>query len=101
MLSAHDPIVLLQHGGLTDLSGKTGLAMLRYRRGPIVAVIDPGHAGQRVPAVTGIPRDLPVLANLAEALPLGPRVAVVGLAPSGGQLPPALRRTWPPPWPPD
>ncbi|MFY8149748.1 MAG: DUF1611 domain-containing protein [Prochlorococcaceae cyanobacterium] len=93
MLSAQDPIVLLQHGGLTDLSGKTGLAMLRYRSGPIVAVIDPEHAGRRVPELTGIPRDIPVLAELEEALPLAPRVAVVGLAPSGGQLPPPLRRS--------
>ena len=44
MLSASAPIVLLQHGGLDDLSGKTGLAMLRYRSGPIVAVIDPAFA---------------------------------------------------------
>ena len=41
MLSAQRPVVLLQHGGLDNLSGKTGLAMLRYRSGPIVAVIDP------------------------------------------------------------
>ena len=45
MLNASAPIVLLLHGGLDDLSGKTGLAMLRYRSGPIVAVIDPAHAG--------------------------------------------------------
>ena len=38
-MSASAPIVLLQHGGLDDLSGKTGLAMLRYRSGPIVAVM--------------------------------------------------------------
>ena len=34
-------LVLLQHGGLASLTGKTGLAMLRHRAGPIVAVIDP------------------------------------------------------------
>jgi hypothetical protein len=45
MLGSDVPIVLLQHGGLDNLSGKTGLAMLRYRRGPIVAVVDPAHAG--------------------------------------------------------
>ncbi|WP_231605121.1 DUF1611 domain-containing protein [Synechococcus sp. CBW1006] len=90
MLTDDAPIVLLQHGGLTDQGGKTGLAMLRYRHGPIVAVIDPENAGRRVQELTGIPRDLPVLASLREALPLGPRVAVVGLAPAGGKLPPAL-----------
>ena len=42
MLSADAPVLLLQHSGLDDLSGKTGLAFLRYRQGPVVAVLDPG-----------------------------------------------------------
>ncbi len=99
MLSADAPVVLLQHGGLDNLSGKTGLALLRYRRGPVLAVIDPSHAGRSLQAVTGIEREVPVLASLEEALPglsrHGPGgeavVAVVGLAPSGGQLPEAMR----------
>ena len=78
MLSADAPLVLLQHGGLDNLSGKTGLAMLRYRQGPIVAVIDPAHAGADLPALTGIPRPVPVVATMAEALAHGPAVAVVG-----------------------
>ena len=53
-------LVLLQHGGLASLTGKTGLAMLRHRAGPIVAVIDPDHAGQSLQRVTGIERDVPV-----------------------------------------
>lgn len=91
-LDPQAPLVLLQHGGLDNLSGKTGLAMLRYRSGPIVAVVDPAHAGADLGALTGIQRAVPILASLAEALPLGPTVAVVGLAPSGGQLPQPLRR---------
>lgn len=85
-------LVLLQHGGLASLTGKTGLAMLRYRSGPIVAVIDPDHAGERLLGVTGINRDVPVVADLASALPFEPEVAVVGLAPSGGILPDFVRR---------
>jgi uncharacterized NAD-dependent epimerase/dehydratase family protein len=92
MLSAEAPLVLLQHGGLDNLSGKTGLAMLRYRRGPIVAVVDPAHAGADLEAVTGIHRPVPIVASVAEALPFAPAVAVVGLAPSGGLLPGAMRR---------
>ena len=87
MLRASAPVVLLLHGGLDDLSGKTGLAMLRYRSGPIVAVIDPAFAGADLRAVTGIDRDVPVVADMAAALAYRPEVAVVGLAPSGGQLP--------------
>lgn len=84
-------LVLLQHGGLASLTGKTGLAMLRHRAGPIVAVIDPDHAGQSLQQVTGIERDVPVVADLAAALPYKPQVAVVGLAPSGGLLPDLVR----------
>ncbi|MFM2079772.1 MAG: hypothetical protein RLZZ124_154 [Cyanobacteriota bacterium] len=91
MLSSEAPLVLLLHGGLDNLSGKTGLAMLRYRRGPIVAVIDPDHAGAELESIAGIPRAVPVVADMAAALPFGPQVAVVGLAPSGGRLPEAMR----------
>ena len=90
-LQPEQPIVLLLHGGLRDLSGKTGLAMLRYRPGPIVAVVDPQHAGRPLAELTGIERAVPVVDSLAEALPYGPAVAVVGLAPSGGRLSPAVR----------
>ncbi|MGB1775502.1 MAG: DUF1611 domain-containing protein [Synechococcus sp.] len=92
MLTAEHRVVLLQHGGLDHLRGKTGLAMLRHRPGPIVAVVDPDHAGCRLDQVTGIQRAVPVVADLEAALAFDPEVAVVGLAPSGGQLPPAMRR---------
>ncbi|MEB3331766.1 MAG: DUF1611 domain-containing protein [Synechococcaceae cyanobacterium] len=91
MLDPRAPVVLLQHEGLDNLSGKTGLAMLRYRSGPIVAVIDPAHAGADLEALTGIARPVPIVASMAEALTYRPQAAVVGLAPSGGRLPQAMR----------
>ncbi|MFZ9753376.1 MAG: DUF1611 domain-containing protein [Cyanobium sp.] len=90
MLPPDAPVVLLQHHGLDNLGGKTGLALLRYRSGPVLAVVDPAHAGGNLAAITGIPREVPVVASVAEALPLLPAKvgwAVVGLAPSGGRLP--------------
>jgi uncharacterized NAD-dependent epimerase/dehydratase family protein len=92
MLTPEHRVVLLQHGGLADLSGKTGLTLLRYRRGPVVAVVDPQQAGRPLQEVSGIEREVPVVASLAEALAYGPQVAVVGLAPSGGRLPEPVRR---------
>ena len=91
MLRPEHRVVLLQHGGLADLSGKTGLTLLRYRRGPVVAVVDPDQAGRNLRELTGIDRDVPVVASLAEALAYGPDVAVIGLAPSGGRLPEPVR----------
>jgi uncharacterized NAD-dependent epimerase/dehydratase family protein len=93
MLNPAASVLLLQHDGLTNLSGKTGLAFLRYRQGPIVAVLDPSQAGADLPLLTGIPRFVPVVASVAEAMVYGPQVAVVGLAPSGGQLPPVVRQS--------
>ena len=96
MLSADAPVVLLQHHGLVHPGGKTGLTLLRYRPGPILAVVDPDHAGASLRQITGIKRDVPIVASMAEALPLLanagalPAVAVVGLAPAGGRLPPGM-----------
>ena len=86
------PVLLLQHGGLTSLTGKTGLALLRHRRGPIAGVIDPEHAYGSLAEITGIDRPVPIVPDLAAALPYRPAVAVVGLAPSGGVLPDPVRR---------
>jgi uncharacterized NAD-dependent epimerase/dehydratase family protein len=96
-LQPDQPLVLLLHGGTDNLSGKTGLAMLRYSRHPIVAVVDPHQAGRTLQQVCGIAHPAPLVASLAEALALAlggqaPQVAVIGLAPSGGVLPPAVRR---------
>ena len=86
------PALLLQHGGLTSLTGKTGLALLRHRRGPIAVVIDPDHVNGSLAEITGIDRKVPIVRDLAAALPYRPAVAVVGLAPSGGALPDPVRR---------
>lgn len=95
MLPADAPVVLLQHHGLDNLRGKTGLALLRYRKGPIPVVVDPAHAGADLAAITGLARTAAVVASLREALPLleAPEraVAVVGLAPAGGALPVEMR----------
>lgn len=95
MLAVDAPVVLLQHHGLDNLRGKTGLAMLRYRQGPIPVVVDPAHAGANLEAITGLRRSAAVVASMREALPLlaapDQAVAVVGLAPAGGLLPPEVR----------
>ncbi|MFM1812145.1 MAG: hypothetical protein RLZZ336_1083 [Cyanobacteriota bacterium] len=93
-LEPDQPLVLLLHGGSDNLRGKTGLAMLRYSRNPIVAVIDPQQAGRPLHQVCGIDHPAPLVASLADALAVAtqpPQVAVIGLAPSGGVLPPAVR----------
>jgi len=64
--------------------GKTARGVLRYRREDVVAVLDSQaeateHEG------------LPLVHTVAEALPLEPTAALVGVATAGGRFPPAWR----------
>ncbi|PZO58336.1 MAG: DUF1611 domain-containing protein, partial [Phormidesmis priestleyi] len=54
---------------------------------PIVAVIDETAMGESIAALTGIDRQVPIVASLQAALALNPTVLAIGLAPSGGKLP--------------
>ncbi|MFN2467544.1 MAG: DUF1611 domain-containing protein [Gaiellaceae bacterium] len=64
--------------------GKTAHGVLRYRRDDVVAVLDSERAGETTAG-------LPVVGSVEEALPLGPRTALVGVATQGGRFPPAWR----------
>ena len=75
------------HDALTGSWGKMGLGLLRYSAAPIAAVIDRTHAGQDARDVTGIPRSVPIVATVAEAIALGADTLVPGVAPPGGALP--------------
>jgi uncharacterized NAD-dependent epimerase/dehydratase family protein len=79
-------ILILAEGYSSDVHhGKTMRGVMRYRREEIVGVLDSEHAGET--------RDgLPVVASVAEALPLAPTVALVGVATQGGRFPPAWRQ---------
>ncbi len=86
-LTPESRIALLMHEGTQSTMGKTGLSMLRYSKPPIVAVIDYQSAGQSLATLTGIQRDVPIVASVSEALTHQPNVLAIGIAPSGGKLP--------------
>ncbi|MFE4107138.1 DUF1611 domain-containing protein [Almyronema epifaneia] len=88
-LTAEHRIAILLHGGTQGTKGKTGLAMLRYSPLPIVAVIDQDCAGESLAALTGIQRQVPIVASVTAALAYQPTVLAIGIAPSGGALPTA------------
>lgn len=87
MLNSHHRVAVLLHEGIRGSNGKTGLALLRYREGEIVAVIDRDCAGKSLPQLTQIPRDVPIVASVTDALAYQPDVLAIGIAPSGGILP--------------
>ncbi|AFY76275.1 hypothetical protein Ple7327_0846 [Pleurocapsa sp. PCC 7327] len=86
---AQNRVAILLHEGIRGTHGKTGLAYLRYGGATVVAAIDAQCAGESLAALTGIEKDIPIVANVTEALPYNPDVLLIGIAPSGGALPDA------------
>ena len=80
-------LAILLHGGILGATGKTGLSLLRYSQANIVAVIDRDCAGQSLFELTGINRNVPIVASLKDALADHPNILMIGIAPPGGALP--------------
>ncbi len=85
-------IAVLTEGRLGVFTSKTAACLLRYRAADVVALIDSEAAGRDVRAAIPWAPPVPILASVAEALPLRPDALFVGVAPSGGMLPPGMRR---------
>jgi uncharacterized NAD-dependent epimerase/dehydratase family protein len=86
-LALNQRVAILLHEGTSGPYGKTGLSLLRYSESPIVAAIDRECAGKSLSELTGIKRDVPIVASVAAALEYHPEVLVIGIAPKGGVLP--------------
>jgi uncharacterized NAD-dependent epimerase/dehydratase family protein len=80
-------IAILLHEGIRGTHGKTGLSLLRYSDASIVVAIDRDCPGQSLPELTGIKRDVPIVASVKDAIAFKPQVLVIGIAPKGGSLP--------------
>lgn len=91
-LEVNQRIAILLHEGIRGIYGKTGLALLRYSEAPIVAVLDRQCAGESLPVLTGIAREVPIVNSVAAALAYAPDVLAIGIAPSGGVLPDSTLR---------
>jgi uncharacterized NAD-dependent epimerase/dehydratase family protein len=87
MLLPHHRLAILLHGGIKGQNGKTGLTVLRYSSNPVAVVIDREAIGASVPDSTGIPKEVPVVGDIAAALAYKPDALVIGIAPSGGLVP--------------
>jgi uncharacterized NAD-dependent epimerase/dehydratase family protein len=85
---------ILTEGLLVGMHGKTAHGVLRYRDDAVIAVIDSQYAGKRVDQVLpALGSRAPIVASLAEAMKLGPTSLLVGVATSGGKMPPVMRPT--------
>jgi uncharacterized NAD-dependent epimerase/dehydratase family protein len=87
-------LVILTEGQWHVHNAKTAMGVIRYGTDHVVALLDSTIAGRNV--ADWMPgHDIPVVATIAEALalPERPDTLLIGIAPTGGKLPPAWRAT--------
>ena len=83
-------VILTEGHGIDD--AKTATGVIRYGSDDIVAVLDSTMVGRNVSeSLPG--HDIPFVGRLSDALdrPVGPDGLLLGIAPTGGKLPPAWR----------
>ncbi|BAM04081.1 DUF1611 domain-containing protein [Phycisphaera mikurensis] len=73
------------------VAAKTAVALIRYRRDEVVAVVDPGFVGRDLAALMPVLNAPPVVASVEEATTLGATAVYLGVATAGGKLPPELK----------
>ncbi len=88
MIAPRHVLAVYMEGETSGMFGKMGAGVLRYAPNRVACVIDTRTAGRDAAEVTGAPRHCPVVATVAEARALGADVFVLGIAPSGGRIPP-------------
>ena len=85
-------MLILTEGRTDRYDAKAAVGILRYRRDEVVALLDSENAGRDIEPLLGVGAGLPVVADVASALPLGPKTFVIGIAPAGGAFPREWRR---------
>ena len=86
MLSPDRKLAIYMEASLTGPSGKMGFGIIRYSPNEVVCVIDSTQAG-RSTAEFDLPKDIPIVASVAEAHAMGADTFVLGIAPLGGVIP--------------
>jgi uncharacterized NAD-dependent epimerase/dehydratase family protein len=87
-------LVILTEGQWHVHNAKTATGVIRYGGDRVVALLDSTIAGRNV--AEWLPgHDIPAVGSLADALALDPPpdALLIGIAPTGGRLPPAWRAT--------
>ena len=87
-------LVILTEGQFRVHNAKTAMGVIRYGTDDVVALLDSSIAGRNVSEwLPG--HDIPAVGTLAEALamPTKPDTLLIGIAPTGGKLPPEWRAT--------
>jgi uncharacterized NAD-dependent epimerase/dehydratase family protein len=79
--------LIVADGQFGPLTSKTANSYIRYFPERVVAVLDRAHAGRTVGDVLGFGGPIPIVGEFERGLALGPTGVLIGIAPTGGQLP--------------
>ncbi|MEX2583562.1 MAG: DUF1611 domain-containing protein [Gemmatimonadota bacterium] len=79
--------LILAEGWFGPLTSKTANSAIRYIPERVVGVIDSTKSGRTAADVIGVGGQMPVVSTLEEGLALGATALLIGVAPTGGQLP--------------
>lgn len=82
-------LIILTEGHTEPITGKTASCVLRYRPEEVVALLDSTQAGRTCGELLGVGGATPVVAALADAPEAN--TLMIGIAPSGGRIPPAWK----------
>lgn len=83
--------LIVADGKLAVETAKTATSAIRYLPERVVAVLDASKAGRTCQDVLGFGGAIPVVGTIEEGFARGPQALLVGIAPTGGALPPAWR----------
>lgn len=84
-------MVILTGGISHPGPAKTAVNLIRYKPHEVVAILDPTNRGKTSQDLFGLGGDIPVIGALEDAADAN--TVVVGIAPTGGKLPPAMKAT--------
>lgn len=85
-------LAILAEGLFDDHHAKTAHGVIRYGTRPVVAVIDSHLAGRTASEVVPFSREpVPIVASVEDAIAHGAERLLIGVATTGGVLPPSFR----------
>jgi len=83
--------LIIADGQFGPMTSKTANCCIRYMPERIVGVLDRAHAGKTARDVLGFGGAIPVVGDFERSLALGASAVLIGIAPTGGRLPPEWR----------
>jgi uncharacterized NAD-dependent epimerase/dehydratase family protein len=82
-------LLVLTEGRTDPVTAKTAVCLIRYSHDTVVALLDSTRAGESAQEALGVGKGIPIVGRLQDAD--SPDTLVIGIAASGGKIPPAWR----------